>query len=131
MKRYRKRYGEILLCKSVNAVDKTAGRKRNMSVADVYSLLVTDKAQEFHHVVIVIKRLANSHHNDVGDALSHVLLRRKHLTQQLGWAKITHLAANRRGTECTAHKAADLRGYADGVSMLVSHNNALDRVSVG
>ena len=131
VKRDRERDGKILLHQHFNAVNKSAGRKRNVAVANVEPCLTVYKVQKLDNVIIVIQRLTNAHHNNVGNALTNVLLSGNYLPKQLCGSQVAHATANGRGAELAPHTAANLRGNANGVAVLVFHNNAFHAVTVG
>ena len=101
-----------------------------MSVTDTDTVLTVHQMQEAKHVVIIIQRLANSHHDDIGDAFPHVLLCRNHLPEKLPGGQIAHPSANGGGAELAPHPTADLRRNTNGISMLVSHDYAFHAVAV-
>ena len=92
-----------------------------MTVTDVETALVTDKAKEFHHVVEVVKRLADAHHNHVGDALAAISLCHGYLSEKLGGHKVALLSTYGGGAEFASHTATDLARDAEGVAVLVFH----------
>ena len=121
---------QILLRKVIDARDDAAGREGNVPVADVQPRRVPDKAQKFHHVVIVVERLSDAHEHHAVDALARVERRGDDLPEHLGRGQVPHLAANRGGTELTAHGAPDLARNAQGGAVAVAHEHALDAVAV-
>ena len=102
-----------------------------MAHPDIESVRVVDKLQKAHDGIEIVKRLADAHKYDVGDGDARVKLRENDLIEHLRGRKVTHAAGNGRSTECAAHAAADLRGDADGISMVIAHENAFDAVAVG
>ena len=57
-----------------------------MPIADVQPVLRADKTEKFQNVIIVVKRLADTHQNDTGELFSCLVLRindlRKHFSRQ-------------------------------------------------
>ena len=57
-----------------------------MPIADVQPVLRADKAEKLQNVIIVVKRLDDTHKNDTGELFSRIVLRinelRKHFSRQ-------------------------------------------------
>ena len=106
-----------------------------MAVADANAALGIDQAQKLDHVVKVVKRLTDAHHDNAADACigvmrCQILLRCNDLTDQLTGCQIAHTPANGGGAEAATHAAAHLRGNADGGAVLVVHDNGFHAVAV-
>ena len=102
-----------------------------MAHTDVQAVGAVDQFQEAQHVGHVVQRLADAHEDDVGDGHAAVQLGEQHLVQQLRGAQVADLAGDGAGAEGAAHAAAHLRRDADGVAVVVTHEDALDAVAVG
>ena len=70
MKRYSKRHLKFLVCKLVYLWNKTAGRYCQISLADVDTTFFRQDMYEAKKVIIVVHRLAGSHHNHIGYTLA-------------------------------------------------------------
>ena len=79
-----------------------------MAIADIESVGMPHKTQKFQHVVVVVKGLADAHHNDIGDAFPKIAGGGDDLSQKLGGDEVAHLAVNGGGAEATAHTTAYL-----------------------
>ena len=101
-----------------------------MTVADIQPVWRADEPQKLYHIIIVVERLAYSHQNDSVYPFARVALRSYHLTEYLARTQMTDKPANSRRTEAAAHPTADLSRDADGIAMLVLHNDALDALPV-
>ena len=91
VKRDRQRNGQILFHQHFDAVYKSASGKRNVTVTNVESCLAVNEVQEFDNVIVVIKRLSNTHQNDIGNRYSPTVIAAA-ITSRLGKAKLpTHI----------------------------------------
>ena len=102
-----------------------------MAVADILPLGMIDQLQKLHHVIKIIKRLANAHHHNAANTLTAILGGGDHLPQQLTHREIAHLAADGRGTEFASHCTPNLRGDANRGAVLIVHQHALNTVPIG
>ena len=101
-----------------------------MPISDADAVGMIDEAKEAKHLIVIIKRLADAHHHDAVDSLAAIARNGKDLPKKLGGTKITHAPADGRGAEATTHGASDLRGDAKSRSVLIAHQNALDKMPV-
>lgn len=69
MQRYGKRQLKLFLRKQADLVHKAAGRQADVPHSDVQPVRAVDQLQKAHHIVKIVKRLANAHQNDVGDLM--------------------------------------------------------------
>ena len=99
---------ELFLGKLADSGHDTAGGKGDMAVADIESRFGIYELQELDNVIVVVKRLADAHHYDIGNALTRIALCGDDLAEKLGGEKVAHLATDGRGAEAAAHTAADL-----------------------
>ena len=136
MQRHREVDGQTLLGQAVHLRHKSAGGKAYVARGDVYAAFRRHIAYEFYHVVVIIQRLAAAHKHNVCDlpfggsaAVQSVDL--EHLRKNFARSKIPYSSAQSACAEFAAHAAADLRGYALRVAVLVLHQNALHYVAVG
>ena len=61
-----------------------------MPLPDIESIRIVDKAQEFQCIVVVVKRLADAHHHNVGNALTGVVLCGNDLTEHFRRLQIAY-----------------------------------------
>ena len=121
----------MLLARRAVFDPRVRGRQRNMICeVDIQPVWRADEPQKLYHIIIVVERLAYSHQNDSVYPFARVALRSYHLTEYLGRTQMTDKPANSRRTEAAAHPTADLSRDADGIAMLVLHNDALDALPV-
>ena len=114
----------------VKALDEAARGQRNVAHADVFPVRVVDQRKKAHNIVKVIERLADAHEDDVGDLAAGLPLGIEHLVEHFRRLKIADQAADRRRAERAPLPAADLRGDADRIAVLVVHDDGLDGVTV-
>ena len=79
-----------------------------MAVAYIKPVLMIYELQKFDDVIVIVKRLADTHHNDVRYPLTRGTLGGNDLPVKLGRIKIAHLAADGRRTEFASHAASNL-----------------------
>ena len=91
---------------------------------------MVDQRKKAHNIVKVIERLADAHEDDVGDLAAGLPLGIEHLVEHFRRLKIADQAADRRRAERAPLPAADLRGDADRIAVLVVHDDGLDGVAV-
>lgn len=125
-----KRDLQLLFRKQPDLIDKAAGGEADVAHTDVHAVGAVDKLEKANDIVEVIQRLADAHQNDVRDLHPGIKLRKKHLIEQLRRREPPHKAAQRGGAELAAHRTADLGGDADGVSVVILHENGLHTVAV-
>ena len=101
-----------------------------MSEPDIESLSRGYKAKKFNSVVVVVERLADTHHYDSADPLARISADDRYLTQNFGCGEVAHPAAQSGGAKAASHAAACLTRYAYRVSVLVFHKNAFDALAV-
>lgn len=132
-------YGKIdlqsFLSELQDARNDTTGRYRDMPGTDVQSELAVDDADEGKDVVIVVKRFARTHDDDMGDMVilipaSEKFIKIKNLAEHLARGEVSFLLEKTGRTEGTGHVAADLAGYTDAVSIDIVHQNAFDLFAV-
>ena len=91
--------------------------------------------EEPHHVVVVVEGLAAPHQDDIryGAGLHAAALRgidRDHLAQDLRKSEVAHQSVGTRRAERAMHPAPHLRGDAEGVAVVMGHEDALNEVVV-
>ena len=101
-----------------------------MAVSYVKRVFASNDIEKTHNVVVIVKRLTYSHHNYARNAFAKIALCGDYLTEYLARRKIAHLTAERRCAEFTAHTATRLRGNAYGITVLIFHHNAFDKLTV-
>ena len=109
---------------------KTTGRDRDVPPRDMKSVFIRDHADETGELIVVIERLTGAHDDDIiypGTGRSLDLI---DLSEHLSARQIPCETIKGRCTELTAHTAADLRGDADTVPVLVLHPDRFDDMSV-
>ena len=97
---------------------------------DMDPIGVVDQREKPQHLLKIIQRLSNSHHNNVGNRFSTVQLREQHLIQDLRGFQIPDLPASGRSAEHATHIAPHLAGYTDSIPMLITHQNRLNAISI-
>ena len=117
----------------------TGGRQRDLAAAQGDAGRVHDDGQGLRHVVEVIKRLAHTHHDDVGQAPA--VLRRGPLVQgiagdhelpeDLARCQVAHQALGAGVAEAASQGAADLAGNAEGAAVLLGDEDRFHLVAVG
>ena len=108
----------------------TAGRDRDVPSRDMESVFVRDHTDETGELIVVIKRFTGAHDDDVVDPGTGRPLDLVDLSEHLSARQVPCETVESRCTELTAHAAADLRGDADAVPVLVLHPDGLDDMSV-
>ena len=121
------RDGEFLVRKVIDPGHDPASRDRHISLTDVESVLIGEKAQEADQIVVVVQRLTRPHHHNVGHPLAGHTLDLIDLVQHLGRRQRADQSIQRRRAEPAAHAAAHLGGDAYAVAKLVAHENALHK----
>ena len=121
--------------KAFHLVCKPRCGEGDVAFGDGETVLRTHLVQKAHHVVVVVQRLSAAHKDDVGDGtLLHAAALRRvdryHLTEDLGKMQIPHQPVRTRRAESTVHPAPYLSGDAEGVAVVVGHENALYEVAV-
>ena len=130
MERDRERQLQVPFGKLFDLVDQTAGGQADVAHADVHAVRAVDELEEAHDVVEVIQRLTDAHEHDVGDRQAGIELGKEHLIDQLRRLEPPDEPADRRRAEFAAHRAADLGGDADGIAVVILHDDGLDAVAV-
>jgi len=126
----RQRQLQVARRQIVKALDEAARGQRNVAHADVFPVRVVDQRKKAHDIVKVIERLADAHEDDVGDLAAGLPLGIEHLVEHFRRLKIADQAADRRRAERAPLPAADLRGDADRIAVLVVHDDGLDGIAV-
>ena len=93
MKGDRQRYRKTFIRKSTYAGHKSTGGHGDMAKSYIRATLRTYEAKEFHRIIIVIKRLADSHHYDSVHTLATISCGYEHLTKDLRCGEIADSAA--------------------------------------
>ena len=130
VQRYGERDLEIALCQIVEALRQPAGGERYMTHADVASLRVVDELQKPHDGIKIIQRFANAHQNDVRNRQTGFLFGKQHLVKHFRGRKIPYKPADGRSAERASLPAADLRGDADRIPVVIPHDDRFHGVSV-
>ena len=130
MQGHGKRQLQIAFGKLFDLVDEAAGGKADVAHPDVHAVRAVDKLQKTHDVVEVIQWFADAHQDNVGDRQAGIQLGKKHLIKKLRRLQPPDKAADGRRAELAAHRASDLRGDADGVAVVVLHDDGFDAVAV-
>ena len=127
-----KRQGDLqfLLRKATYLGHQTAGGDRDTALRDIEPVLIAEKADKTHHIVVIIHGLAASHHDDIGDALSELFLDFIDLCQHLSRRQIARKAVYRRGAKTAAHAATDLRTDTDRIPVGIAHQYTFYHIAV-
>ena len=91
---------------------------------------MVDQLEKAHDIVKVIERLADAHEDDIGNFAAGLPLGIEHLVEHFRRLKIADQTADRGRAERAPLPAADLRGDADRVAVLIVHDDGLDGVAV-
>ena len=126
----RKRQLQISLGKLFDLVDEAAGGEADVAHADVHAVRAVDKLEKAHDIVEVIQRLTDAHQHNIGDRQAGIQLGKEHLVEKLRRLESADKTADGGRAEFAAHRAADLRRDADGVAMVVLHDDGFDAVAV-
>lgn len=126
----RQRQLQVARRQIVKALDEAARGQRNVPHADVLPVRVVDQLEKAHDIVKVIERLADAHEDDIGNFAAGLPLGIEHLVEHFRRLKIADQTADRGRAERAPLPAADLRGDADRVAVLIVHDDGLDGVAV-
>ena len=96
-----------------------------MSESYVQSPFVIDKTKKLYHVVVIVKRLAYAHHDNIRYALLGIRRCGDYLTEHLGGEKIPYLSVDGGSAKTASHSASYLRGNAERISVFVFHKYGL------
>jgi transcription antitermination factor NusB len=121
---------QLFLCKLIDFRNNPAGRYGYIPLADIKTAFLGKQMYKTYNVIIVIHRLAGSHHHYIGYTLAGNALDPVDLVQHLGRKQVSGPASNGRGAETASHFAAHLGGNAHRVPMFITHENALDHISI-
>ena len=96
-------------------------------------LFVGEDAQRFHRLVVAVQRLAHPHQHDAERGVAHVecVDEDAHLTGDLAGGQISDESHLPSEAERAGHRAADLRGHAEGHRRCVRDEHRLDGAAVG
>ena len=122
----RKRDREAFCGESIDHRHDAAGGERDISEADIQQSRIAHKADEAEHFIIVRERLARSHQDDRVDRRIEKLAECVDLSEDLARGEIPFQSVSGRGTENATHRAAHLRGDADGIPVDMVHADGLD-----
>ena len=120
---------EPFLAIAADAFGKATRRDRDVASADRKPKGGIRAAQKGKNVIVIIKRLAGPHDDDVGDALPTLredAVHDEQLAHHLGGGEVPFLLVEAGGAERAAHGAADFARDADGVAVIVGHEDRLD-----
>ena len=89
-----------------------------MAGTDSQTFIIIDRPDKLEHVVIVVKRLADSHNHDMADpliltTLVKILLNQHNLSYNLTVIEVALLFNQAGGTEGAADIAANLGSHTD------------------
>ena len=101
-----------------------------MAHTDVFPVRVVDQFEKAHDIVKIIERLADAHEDDVRDLAAGLPLGIEHLVEHFRRLEVADQTADRGRAERAPLPAADLRGDADRVAVLIVHDDGLDGVAV-
>ena len=121
---------QTLLRQTVDVGDDPAGGDRHVPLAQMHPLRTCQKPQETQQIVIIVKGLAHSHDNDMGDRLPGLTGNGIDLFEHLRGRQGTDQSVQGGRAEAASHPAPDLGGYADAVAEPVTHENTLDKAPV-
>ena len=65
---------QLFFCKFPDVRYNPTGRRRDISLADIESVFVTDHVNEFQKIVIIIQRFSGSHDHNIRNSLASYLL---------------------------------------------------------
>ena len=122
---------KILLREFQDSRHDSAGRYRDVSLADIESLLAREQAHKADQIVVVVHRLSGTHDHNIGNALPGQRLNPVNLIEHLGRGQISLKSVKRGRAEATTHATADLGGDADRVAVMIFHPDTLNHISIG
>ena len=122
----RKRDWKAFCGESIDHRHDAAGGERDISEADIQQSRIAHKADEAEHFIIVCKRLARPHQDDRVDRRIKKYSEGVNLSKDLARGEIPLQTVSGRSTENAAHRAAHLRGDADGIPVDMVHADGLD-----
>ena len=93
-------------------------------------LRLEEHAHGFDDVLVIEKRLAHAHEDDVVDVVPDVGLHGREMRDDLAGAEVALEALLPRGAKFAAQRTADLRGDAGRVMVAVVHQHRLDVLAV-
>src|SRR5699024_396063 len=124
---------DILLCKIIYPRHDAACRYSNVACTDVQAVVMIDDAEEFHHLVVVFKRLPDPHDDNAAHPLIRFIqgfLNLQHLGNDFARFKIALQSAKCRSAEAAADAAAYLRSNTDRIAIVMTHQDGLDCITV-
>jgi len=121
---------KFLFRQFINLRYQSAGRYRQVSLADMKSPVFCQNMYEAKEVVIIVQWFPGSHHDYIGYPFPCKYLNPVNLIQHLRRKQASGQSPDGRSTETAAHTTAYLRGNTDRVSMFIAHQNTLDHISV-
>ena len=119
------------LCQGIDLGDQTAGRKADVAHGNIHTVFAVHQLQKAHHIIKIVQRLADAHEHHPGHRQAGVDLGMEDLVEHFVGLQPPDQTADGGGAEGTAHGAAHLGGDADGVAVVVAHENGLHAVAVG
>jgi len=118
------------LGEGVDLRDDAGGADGDVSGSDLQTMRIIDDVDEPHRLVVVVEGFADAHDDDMADPLTDDFLNGEDLLDHLAGRQVALFLLQAGGTEGTADVAAQLRGDADAVAIVVAHQNGLDDVAV-
>ena len=124
-------YLQAIVSKLANLSGQTTGGNGDMAGTDSQPFGIIDDVDKLHHIVIIVKRFANPHHDHMRDPLPlpffvKVPLHQHDLRSDFAGSQIPLFPQKTTGTKSTADIAADLGGDADGHPVLLAHQDGFN-----
>ena len=106
-----------------------------MAGTDSQTFVIIDRPYKLQDILIVIKRLADSHNYDVADpliltTLIKILLNQHNLSYNLTVIEVALLFNQAGSAEGTADIAANLGGHTDRKSIVLAHEYRLNQHTI-
>ena len=121
---------KILFRQLTDSRNNSAGRHRDIPLADIQPLLCACETYKANHAVVILHGLSASHNDDIGNPFPGNPLDLIDLLEHLRRGKRTHQTVQGGCAETASHPASDLGRNADGISVMIFHPDALDHIPV-
>ncbi len=109
---------------------KPAGGNRDISLADMKPLFVRQHSDKTDQIFHVIERLPDPHNHHIGNPIPGLSGHRIDLLQHFRRRQAPLKPAQCGSAEFAAHFTAYLRGNADGIAVVISHQNTLHHIAI-
>ncbi len=125
--------GPVFRCEAQDTWHDADGGDADLGGAEIDAAGVGDHGQRLHDGVVIVKRLAHAHEDEIAQSLatgSEGAARVMNLCDDFTGPQMPHKAHLARGTKNTAHGAAGLGADAGRVAPGVAHDDGLDLLAI-